>query len=524
MSDNDKKLTPEQMKQMQQLQQMMMQQLAAKQGGVKAQDKPKLTLKQRLEPKRMLNNTFVAMQNSVKFVDQFTNFVVGRGDEGGNDVVKSARAPVMFGAFVIIFFVIFGLLWAGTAPLDSAAHAIGKVITDTKKKSINHQYGGVVKKVFVNVGDYVKEGDKLIELDESTTRAEYDGALNQYRSLLGSEARLIAEINEQDQINFPEFLLKDQDLPEVQKVFKTQRHLFESKKLLLQAERDGLTNKVHQIEKQIEGYNAKKISLEKSLEVLKERVISKRQLNKQGHAPKEMLLEAEAREADAKSQLAINDTEIANRREELAKTEIELINLESKFSTQNLTELKDVQTQLAAQREKYHQLRDMLNKIIIKAPVSGVVNWISDNVTVGYTIQSFHPIIEIFPEEEALIVEAKISPQNIDSVRVGLIAKMRFAAFKSRTTPLIVGHVTSLSPDIVIDQYARDPRTGMAQEYYLARIEIDMEHFNSIAKDRGLVMQPGMQADVTIVTGTRTLLRYILDPLFDAMFKGFKER
>ena len=524
MSDNNKNLTPEQMKQMQMLQQMMMQQMAAKQGGSKTPAKQKLTLKQRFEPKRVLNNIIIGMQNSVKFVDQFINFVIGRGDQGGNDVVKTARSPVIFGTFVIIFCVIFGLLWAGTAPLDSAAHAIGKVISDTKKKSINHQYGGIVKKVFVSVGDNVKEGDKLIELDETSTRAEYDSALNQYRTLLGSEARLMAEINENEEILYPEFLLKDKELPEVAKVIKTQNHLFLSKKTLLNAERDTLNNKVKQIKKQMEGYDAKKVSLEKTLEFLKNRVKSKTKLNKQGYAKTEELLEFEAKEADAKSQLAINDTEIAKLNEELLKTEIELINLESKFSAQNLTELKDTQAQLSAQREKYHQLKDILNKVIIKAPVSGVVNWIADNITVGYSIQHYQPIIEISPNEDSLIVEAKISPQNIDSVRVGLISKMRFAAFKSRTTPLIVGHVVSLSPDIVIDPYARDPRSGMQQEYYLARIEIDMEHFEKIAKGRGLVMQPGMQADITIVTGTRTVLRYLLDPLFDAMFKGFKER
>ena len=133
------------------------------------------------------------------------------------------------------------------------------------------------------------------------------------------------------------------------------------------------------------------------------------------------------------------------------------------------------------------------------------------------------PIMDISPSGDHLIIEAKIEPKNIDSIRVGLKSKIRFSAFKSRTTPLFTGTVVSLSPDIVIDQrHQMDNR--YAGGYYLARIEINMDEFNEVARTRKIELHPGMQAEVQIVTGTRTLLKYLLDPVIDAMFKGFKEK
>ncbi len=222
------------------------------------------------------------------------------------------------------------------------------------------------------------------------------------------------------------------------------------------------------------------------------------------------------------SELAMTDTEISKSEQEITKTEIDLINLDSKNSTNSLVELKDTQIRLAESRERFFAYKDSLNRVVIISPVDGVVNNLNYH-TIGSSIPGSHPIMEISPSDDILIIEAKIPPQNIDSIRVGLESKIRFSAFKSRTTPLFNGTVISLSPDIVVDQGQQmDPK--LAGGYYLARIELDMQKFNELATPRNLKLQPGMQAEVQIVTGTRTLLQYLLDPVIDAMFKGFKEK
>jgi HlyD family type I secretion membrane fusion protein len=177
---------------------------------------------------------------------------------------------------------------------------------------------------------------------------------------------------------------------------------------------------------------------------------------------------------------------------------------------------------VSERREKYYALTDQLSRVVLRSPVDGVINNINYH-TIGSTIPGGQPIMEISPTDDHLVIEAKVPPKNIDSIHVGLKSMIRFSAFKSRTTPLFTGTVVSLSPDIIIDpRQQMDP--NLAGGYYLAKIEIDMDEFNEVARTRKIELHPGMQAEVQIVTGTRTLLRYLLDPVFDAMFKGFKEK
>ena len=526
MSDNNKKPVPEKLKQLQQLQKMMIQK---QKSGIDTpqilppDNTPRIAkILRKLTPKGILMSILQGMQNSVRFIDQFINFIIKKDNDKTNDVIKSARSPIMFGIFVLVFFVFIGLFWSITAPLDSAAVAIGKVISNSNKKNINHQEGGIIKKIYVKLGDTVKKGDKLIEFDDTRIRSEYENNLNQYRTFLASESRLLAEINEDNEITYPLFLLKDKAVPEVAKILETQNNLFKSKNELKLAEQDSLKQRIKQAEKQIEGYKAKKLALQKTLEVTQDRLEANRKLEEKGFAHKATLLELEAKEANAHSELAMTDTEISRTEQEINKIEIELINLDSKSSTQALSELKDTQINLADRREKFFYYQDALTRVIIESPVDGIVNNLNYH-TIGSSIQGGQSIMEISPIDDMLVIEAKIPPQNIDSIKVGLVSKIRFSAFKSRTTPLFIGKVVSLSPDIVIDHSQQmDPK--LAGGYYLARIELDMEEFNRLAEPRNLQLQPGMQAEVQIVTGTRTLLRYLLDPVFDAMFKGFKEK
>lgn len=520
MSEN--KLDPEKLKQLQQLMAAKLQAQKAGTGDNALSNDllaPKMASKFSL--KGILIGILQSMQSGVRFIDQFTNFIINRKTTNSNDVVSSARSPILFGTYVTIIFVIAGFIWAGTAPLDSAAVASGTVISNSQRKTLNHQEGGIIKTIFVKVGDKVKQGEQLMEFDSTRIKADYDTVLNQYRAFLASEVRLLAEINNQDTVDYPEFLTKDTTVPEVAKIIETQNNLFNSKKDLKRAEQDSLKQKNNQLNKQIEGLEAKKVSLAKTLEVIKDRLDATKKLTDKGFSQKSALLEMEAKEAGAQSEIAMTDTEIARLEQEITRTDIELLNLESKFTAQTLGELREAQVNVAERRERYNALSDALDRIILKSPVDGIVNNIN-YYTVGSVIPAGQAIMDISPIDDHLVIEAKIEPKNIDSIHVGLKSKIRFSAFKSRTTPLFTGTVTSLSPDIVYDQRPMDNR--YAGGYYLARIELDIDEFKEIARTRHLELHPGMQAEVQVITGTRTLLKYLLDPVFDAMFKGFKEK
>lgn len=500
MQDNSKQsITPEQLKQLIAMQQSMQQ--------------SKMTRKQRI-----INAIFHKMQKLLHYLDRFVNFVTKKTDDERNDVVQNARSPIIFGTYVIIIFVLFGGIWSATAPLDSAAVAIGTVISDTNRKTIQHSEGAIVKNIFVKQGDNVKEGDKLIEFDDTKIKAEYENVLNQYRTFLANEARLIAERDNLETIIFPDFLQQSHNLPEVAKMMHIQENLFRSRKEMYRAEKDAYKQKIAQLQKSAESYESKKISSIKNLEVIKDRLKSIKVLGEKGFAQKATILEAEAKEAGANSEVAITEAEIAKTHHAITQTEIELMNLQNKYTTETLRELKETQMNVANYREKYFALSDSLNRIIVKSPVDGIINVLHIH-TIGGVVQPGNAILEISPTNDRLIIEAKVPQKNIDAVHVGLEAKIRFSAFKSRTTPLFMGKVISLSPDIVQEKNPQAP-----ESYYIARIELDMEKFNKIAKANKLSLHPGMQAEVQIITGTRTLLRYLLDPLTDTMFRGFREK
>jgi HlyD family secretion protein len=528
MPNKKEKLSLEKLKKLEELQKMLVKQQDGK--TVESQGLPEgmegVAKRPRwFSPKGFLISILQGMQNSVKFLDQFINFIAKPNSTKTNDVVKSARSPILFGTFITVFFVFFGVLWASTAPLDSATVAIGTLVSNSKKKSINHPEGGIIKEIYVKIGDAVDKGDKLLEFDQTRIKAEYESTLNQYRTLLASEKRLLAEINGDKQIEYPEFITKDKAAPYVAKIMETQNSLFNSKNSLRVSEQQSTQQKTKQLQKQIEGQNAKLVAIKKTIDVTKDRLDATKKLFDKGFAQKSSLLELEAKLANAEGDSAMTFTEIARLEQEIIRTEIELINLDSKYTSSALSELKDTQVNLSQSKERFYSLEDSLNRVVIRSPVDGIVNNLN-YFTIGSSIPPQQPILEISPSSDILIIEAKIPPKNIDSIQIGLESKIRFSAFKSRTTPLFKGKVISLSPDIIMPQQQTNPhpQDPLAAGYYHAKIELNMEEFNELAKTRGLVLHPGMQAEVQIITGTRTLLRYLLDPVIDAMFKGFKEK
>lgn len=506
MSDPQKlQMTPEQLKQLVALQHGLSKQKISKARGVFH---------------KYFSGFIAQLQKYVMYLDLFVNFILKKECDDRNDVLQAARAPIIFGTYVIIIFVIFGGLWSAIAPLNSAAIAIGIVVPHSNKKSIAHQEGGIIKNIFIKQGDRVSEGDKLFELEDTRVKSQYEDALHQYRTALATESRLVAERDDQDAVIFPEFLIHDIHVPEVHKMISTQENLFRSRKELYRAEKESLKQKILQLHKQIEGLNAKKTSLIKTAEVIDDRLKAARVLLSKNFIQKASVLELEMKAANVSSDIAGTDAEVARTNQEITKSDIEIVNLQNKFTGQTLAELKETQVRVASLREQFLALSDALERVVIKSPVDGIVNLLNYH-TIGGVVRSGDTILEISPLNDALVIEAKVSHKNIDVVHVGLTAKIRFSAFKSRTTPLFTGKVVSLSPDIVQDRNMQMPQ---GEGVYIARIEVDMNEFNKIATPLNLQLHPGMQAEVQIVTGTRTLLQYLLSPVTDVMFRAFREK
>lgn len=507
LKNNKPQITPEQLKQLLSLRENSL--------SLKGQSSKRTYL---------INTALKKTSHAIEFLllklDRFVNFITKQTDQDRNDVAQTARSPILFGIYVIIFLVLIGGIWMAVVPLDSGDVAVGILMPRTNKKIIQHHEGGIINAIYVKQGDQVKAGDKLIELEETRIKSEYESTLSQYRTALATENRLIAERDHLEQIEFSDFLMQDINVPEVAKIIHTQENLFRSRKEVFNSEQDALQQRISQLKKRVEGLEAKKVAVIKTAEVYQDRLKALTTLKEKGFVQKAALLEQEAKVASAKSDVATTDTEIAGTHHSITEAQISIIIQQNKYTERTLTELREAQVQAASLRAKYNSLTDSLNRIVIKSPVDGIINNLKYHTIGGY-IGHGQPIMEISPTNDPLIIEAKVSQKNIDSVYEGLVAKIRFSAFKSRTTPTFTGKVVSVSPDIVQDERQHP---GQQDNYYVARVEIDMDEFNKIAKIKNLELHPGMQAEVQIVTGTRTLLRYLLDPVIDTAFKAFREK
>lgn len=463
-------------------------------------------------------------------VDRFANFVAKPTDSNRNEVAQFARSPILFGVYIIIIFFVGGGLWASLAPLDSAAYAIGTVIVDSKRQFIQHPRGGVVKSILVKQGDHVKAGDTVATLDDRDFRGDFEVALNAYRNSLATENRLIAERDNMDTIQFDDFLTKDAaTIPEVAKLMTVQQNIFKTRIEVNRVYVQTNLKKIDQINQTIKSLEAKKVNFQQALRTVTERLNATRELVSKGFSNKAAQADLENKRSSIQSDLITIDTDISKQRQAISIAENDLAEYQGKRLSDILKELKDNQSNMHAAKEKYELNKIYLERAVLKSPVDGVVNALNIT-TIGAVISSGTVVAEITPSKDKLTVEAKIPTRNIDSVHVGLKAKLKFSAFKSRTSPSFYGTVVSLSPDTVKDPEAYNlmaqSNRNMAGDgyYYVAKIELDADYFDKVATKRDLKLVPGMTAEIQIVTGTRTLLGYLFDPIRDQAFKAFVER
>jgi HlyD family secretion protein len=474
-------------------------------------------------------NNFVAfLQKLTKYVDNFINFIIKSKSEGAHndEVLQATRGPILFGGMVFILFIVVGGLWAMFAPLDSAAQAQGVLVASSKKKEIKHQEGGIVEKIYIKQGDHVQENEPLIALNDTRARAMYDNSRNSYKTYLAIEDRLIAERDTLSEPDFSNLLTQDitnaNEKEESEKIIANQNSLFVSRKDLLNSTLNSLQNSIEQHEKKIVATLSQKTATEKKYLTVKERLNASNSLLKQGYASKAAMQELESQVAELQSRLANLDIDISHTKQEIIKVNLQIIATKTDDTNKILEQLKEAQSRKFEAYNNYLAAKEALDRTIIRSPVEGIVNDLKVNF-VHAVIGQQQEIAEITPIKDALIIEAKIPSKNIANVMVGLKAKIRFSAFKSRTTPVFDGIVTSVSAD-ALRESPQNIAPGQDPNYYLAKIEINMEEFSKIAKKLKLELLPGMTAEVQIVTGERTLFRYLMEPITDNMFRAFVEK
>lgn len=405
------------------------------------------------------------------------------------------------------------LLWAGLAPLDEGVPTQGIVAIDTKRKAVQHLSGGLVKDVLVKEGQFVKDNQELIRLDDAVARTNYESVRQQYFGVRAMEGRLLAEQTGQAKIDFHPDLLKERNDPLVKQHIANQEQLFQSRRMSLQADQQAIKESIQGQMAAIQGFEGMLQSRKSQLSLIQEELKGIRELVKEGYAPRNKQLELERMAADTMGSMADQQGNISRARSAIAEMKMRAIQRQQEYRKEVETQLADVRREVQAYAEKFKAVTNDLERMAIRAPVAGQVVGLAVQ-TVGGVIQPGQRLMDIVPKNEVLLLEAKVAPHLIDSVHPGLLADVRFSAFAHSPQLVVQGKVESVSGDLIYEP--QNPNIA----YYLARVSVTKEGLKELGNHQ---LQAGMPAEVVIKTGERSMLTYLLHPLFKRMAASMKE-
>lgn len=420
--------------------------------------------------------------------------------------------------FILIAVVFFGFgTWAALAPISSAALAPGTVNVESKRQAVQHLEGGIVKRIEVRDGDQVEKGQVLIVLDDTQARAQLEVVQSRYYLALAREARLIAQRDQRDHVEYPETLKqlaatdhRAREAMEVQdQIFEVRRSAYENE-LALYAQQ------AEQLESQLKGLEAQQRATRRLVASFSRESRDLKKLAAKGYAQKRKVREVQRMVSENRGKLGDLVAQIAATRSKIVESKLKALQLQREMQREIAAELDEVRGQLFELVEQRQALQDTLARTVIRAPQDGKVLGLSVH-TVGAVIAKGQKLMEIVPDNERLVIEARVSPVDIDRVAVGQEADIRFSAFNTRDTPKIKGRLITLSADAI-----RDEKDPSQPPYYQAIIEIPPEGLAEL-EQKHLKLIPGMPAEAFIKTGERTFFQYLFNPLEAIVARSFIE-
>jgi membrane fusion protein, protease secretion system len=409
------------------------------------------------------------------------------------------------------------LLWASFAPLDEGVAAPAQVSIDTKRKTVQHLTGGIVKEVLVREGQTVADNQVLIKLDEGTAKANFEASRQRYLSLRAMEARLVAEQTGAKSVSWHPDLVANSGDPLIKAQMTNQEQLLTARRASLAADMQSFTEQIQGQEQTIRALQSMQESRKAQLALFNEELTNTRGLVAEGYAPRTKQFELERSVADINSSIADILGNTLRARASIADMRAKTIGRREEYRKDVETQLADVRREVLSEADKFRALQADLGRMEIRAPAAGQVVGLQVQ-TAGGVIGPGQKLMDIVPTDEPLLLEAKVAPNFIDRVHAGLPVDIRFNAFSHTPTLVVEGKVLSVSGDVVSDP--SQPGGAPTASYYLARVAVTPEGFRKLGKRQ---MQPGMQTEVVIRTGERSMLTYLIAPLMKRMAAAMKE-
>jgi HlyD family secretion protein len=403
--------------------------------------------------------------------------------------------------------------WAVLIPLAGAVVVPGNLVVQSNVKTIQHPTGGVVAQIAVQNGARVKAGDLLIRLDATQAQASLQVVSKQLDEFRARIARLVAERDGLPQPVNPAEMSARSAESNVSSLLASEASLFKARADARESQKNLLQSRVAQLAEEISGLESQLTSKARQLELIGGELSGVQELWDKRIVPLTRLTTLQRESARIEGERGQLISAIAETKSKVGEAQLQLVRLDQDFRAEVVKELGETQNKEAELVERGVAARDLLERIEIRAPTSGVIHQLSAH-TIGGVVRAGDAIMEVVPDSDDLMIEARLQPADIDQVRTGQTAFVRFSAFNQRVTPQLSGVVSYVSADT-----SRDQQTSA--QYFTVRVMLPEDERRRLA---GLQLVSGMPAEVFMQTGSRTMMSYLMKPIVDQLKRAFVER
>ncbi|MEM8978965.1 MAG: HlyD family type I secretion periplasmic adaptor subunit [Pseudomonadota bacterium] len=425
----------------------------------------------------------------------------------------TARGPLILG-FVTLLILVGGFgTWSVFANLSGAIIAGGQIEVDQNRQVVQHPDGGVVASILVDDGDFVELGAPLLQLDDEILQTELAIIEGQLFEIMARRARLEAERDDTQKLTFDPELVAQSGTSGIQELMNGQERLFEARLTSLQTETDQLEKRKAQVSSQIEGLASQQEAMRTQLALVTQELENQQVLLQRGLTQVTRVLELQRQEAGLIGQSGELLASKAQAEGRITEFDISILSLSTTRREDAITRLRDLQFRELELAEQRRALLQRLNRLEIKAPVSGIVYNLRVT-TPQSVIRPADPLLFLVPQDRPLVIAAQVDPVHIDQVFLGQSVTLRLSALDARTTPELLGEVTQISADTLEDDTTR-------ASFY--RAEIMLSEGEQARLPEGTALIPGMPVETFIRTEDRSPLAYLIKPLADYFTKAFRE-
>jgi HlyD family type I secretion membrane fusion protein len=438
---------------------------------------------------------------------------------------SSARTPgirkLIVAGLIVLTLLVGGLgRWAATAEISGAVIAKGAIEVEQNRQVVQHPYGGIIENILVDDGDRVQADQVLLQLDSSDLQTEFQIVETQLAELLARQGRYMAERDGLEEINFLPMLRELEQTSENREhengfgeLMAGQQRLFEARHATIQSRLNRLDERISQVRSQIEGIIAQQVAVNDQIKLIGEELVSQEQLLEQGLAQISRVLALRREEVRLRGLAGDLTAQKARAEGQITELQLEKLDQVTARREEAISRLRDIEVRALELYERRNQLLQRLARLEVRSPVSGVVYGMTVHARKA-VIRVAEPLLYLVPQDEPLIISARVAPADIDQIYMGQPVTLRFTSFNQRTTPELLGEVSNISADAFKDQ-----QLGIS--YFQVEVRLNDGELSKLPDGSALV--PGMPVDAFVQTDSRTPLEYMLKPFTDYLDRVFRE-